>query len=156
MQLEREIVENEKSFEFLGFVVLDNHLKPVTREVIDELNQCKCRSIIASGDSILTAINVAKKCNILSISDQVCYSEDIEYNQNYDQEIEWKMECEEWMNEHQKKDEEEEIADSDLLFSDGQSGLEKVEKIVLGTRTNAETDEISVHATQSDEEQALL
>ena len=65
IQLQREQVEVYSSFEFLGIIVMDNQLKPTTKDIIKELNDAKFRSIIATGDNIFTAISVGKKCEIL-------------------------------------------------------------------------------------------
>ena len=55
----------EKDLKFLGFLVMENKLKPVTKEIIKTLNDCKIRTIMATGDNTLTAISVGRDCNIL-------------------------------------------------------------------------------------------
>jgi len=62
LNLNREDVEKENSFQFLGIVVMDNQLKPKTKSVLNELKENKIRQIMATGDNIHTAIWVAKKC----------------------------------------------------------------------------------------------
>lgn len=37
-------------------------MKPETEEVISELNSCGFKSIMITGDNLLTGINVAQKC----------------------------------------------------------------------------------------------
>jgi cation-transporting ATPase 13A3/4/5 len=59
----RDKVEND--LKFLGFLVMENKLKPVTKEIIKTLNDCKIRTIMATGDNTLTAISVGRDCNIL-------------------------------------------------------------------------------------------
>ena len=59
---------------------MDNQMKPNTKAVIDELNQSKFRSIIATGDNIFTAISVAKKCDILRNKNSIIYANTIENN----------------------------------------------------------------------------
>ena len=61
IHLDREQVETENTFTFLGIVVMENQLKSNSKEVINELNHSNIRSIIATGDNIFTAISVAKK-----------------------------------------------------------------------------------------------
>uniref|UniRef100_A0A1A9X495 Cation-transporting ATPase n=1 Tax=Glossina brevipalpis TaxID=37001 RepID=A0A1A9X495_9MUSC len=63
-RLARENVESE--LEFLGFVVLENRLKPDTTEVIGALSKANIRSIMVTGDNILTALSVARDCGIVS------------------------------------------------------------------------------------------
>ncbi|XP_032308045.1 polyamine-transporting ATPase 13A3 isoform X2 [Drosophila ananassae] len=65
----REDVEND--LEFLGFVILENRLKPDTTEVINTLNAAKIRTIMITGDNILTAISVARDCGIVNSSQAV-------------------------------------------------------------------------------------
>ncbi|KAL9877146.1 polyamine-transporting ATPase 13A3-like isoform 2-T10 [Glossina fuscipes fuscipes] len=63
-RLARENVESD--LEFLGFVVLENRLKPDTTEVIEALSKANIRSIMVTGDNILTALSVARDCGIVS------------------------------------------------------------------------------------------
>jgi cation-transporting ATPase 13A2 len=44
---------------------MQNKLKPVTTGVIETLNQCNIRTIMATGDNVLTAISVGRECNII-------------------------------------------------------------------------------------------
>ena len=63
MRLDR--VECEDKLNFLGLLVMENKLKKETNGVIRELNECKIRTIMATGDNVLTAISVARQCTIL-------------------------------------------------------------------------------------------
>ena len=72
---ERE--EAESDIVFLGFMITENKLKEATTGTISDLNECDIRTIMATGDNILTAISVAKKCNILQ-ENQVVYYGSIE------------------------------------------------------------------------------
>ncbi|KAK4697021.1 hypothetical protein P7C71_g989, partial [Lecanoromycetidae sp. Uapishka_2] len=55
----------ESDLEFLGFIIFENKLKPATTAVIDELNVANLRNIMCTGDNVLTAISVAKECNLI-------------------------------------------------------------------------------------------
>lgn len=44
---------------------MENRLKEATKGTIKTLNDCKIRTIMATGDNTLTAISVARECNIL-------------------------------------------------------------------------------------------
>jgi cation-transporting ATPase 13A2 len=57
--------EIEKDIWFLGFLVMQNKLKPVTTTIIQTLNAAKIRTIMATGDNVLTAIAVGKECGIV-------------------------------------------------------------------------------------------
>ena len=45
---------------------MENKVKNATKPTIKTLNDCDIRTIMATGDNILTAIAVGKECNILS------------------------------------------------------------------------------------------
>ena len=55
----------ESDLQFLGFLVMQNKLKPVTTTVIKQLNEANIRTIMATGDNVLTAISVGRECNII-------------------------------------------------------------------------------------------
>ncbi|CAD6185047.1 unnamed protein product [Caenorhabditis auriculariae] len=49
----------------LGLIVMENRLKPVTLDVINELYTAKIRSVMVTGDNLLTAMSVARECGII-------------------------------------------------------------------------------------------
>uniref|UniRef100_A0A4Y0BJT0 Cation-transporting ATPase n=1 Tax=Anopheles funestus TaxID=62324 RepID=A0A4Y0BJT0_ANOFN len=62
-KIAREKVECE--LEFLGFVILENRLKADTEEVIESLNAASIRSVMVTGDNLLTAASVAHDCGMI-------------------------------------------------------------------------------------------
>ncbi|KAH8272489.1 hypothetical protein KR044_009474, partial [Drosophila immigrans] len=68
-RLSRDDVEH--NLEFLGFVILENRLKTDTTAVINSLNLANIRTIMITGDNILTAMSVARDCGIVSSSQAV-------------------------------------------------------------------------------------
>lgn len=52
--------EVEKDLEFLGLLIMENKLKPQSSDVLKTLNECKIRTVMATGDNVLTAISVAR------------------------------------------------------------------------------------------------
>ena len=56
----------ECDLDFLGFIIFENKLKQSTTGVIDELNAADIRQIMCTGDNILTAISVARQCNLVN------------------------------------------------------------------------------------------
>ncbi|CAG9767851.1 unnamed protein product [Ceutorhynchus assimilis] len=62
-KVQREVIENDLTF--LGLIVLENRLKPETFPSIQALNEAHIRVIMVTGDNILTAISVAKDCDIV-------------------------------------------------------------------------------------------
>jgi cation-transporting ATPase 13A2 len=60
----REFFEND--LVFCGFLIMENMLKPETKGVIDELNECDFKSVMITGDNALTGISVARKCGLVN------------------------------------------------------------------------------------------
>jgi cation-transporting ATPase 13A3/4/5 len=50
---------------------MQNKLKPVTTGVIETLNHSNIRTIMATGDNVLTAISVGRQCNIIESDAEV-------------------------------------------------------------------------------------
>ena len=57
--------EAESSLEFIGFIIFENKLKPVTEATIKELNDAGIRNVMCTGDNVLTAISVARECALI-------------------------------------------------------------------------------------------
>ncbi|KAL9107562.1 MAG: hypothetical protein Q9227_007562 [Pyrenula ochraceoflavens] len=55
----------ESGLEFDGFIIFENKLKEITSDVIEELNEAAVRVVMCTGDNILTAISVARECNLI-------------------------------------------------------------------------------------------
>ncbi|KTW30208.1 hypothetical protein T552_00686 [Pneumocystis carinii B80] len=80
----------EKNLLFLGFIIFENKLKPVSADVIQTLRNADIRSLMCTGDNILTSINVSKKCNILQ-QDEDVYVASIQRNiDSSDAKLLWK------------------------------------------------------------------
>lgn len=56
----------ESDLEFVGFIIFENKLKPTTAAVLDELLQSNIGAVMVTGDNILTAISVARECNMIN------------------------------------------------------------------------------------------
>lgn len=57
--------EAESNLEFAGFIVFENKLKDTTTEIIEELREANIRTVMCTGDNILTAISVARECSLI-------------------------------------------------------------------------------------------
>ncbi|XP_075212316.1 polyamine-transporting ATPase anne boleyn isoform X2 [Lycorma delicatula] len=68
-RLSREEVEVDLCF--LGLVVLENRLKPQTTGVISVLKGANIRTVMVTGDNMLTALSVARDCGIVSLGQRV-------------------------------------------------------------------------------------
>ncbi|KAJ1329421.1 cation-transporting P-type ATPase 13A2 [Microdochium nivale] len=64
--------EAESDLEFVGFIIFENKLKPTTAGVLKELTQSNIRSVMVTGDNILTAISVARNCSLMD-KDAHCF-----------------------------------------------------------------------------------
>lgn len=60
MNVSREKVEC--NLKFLGLLIMENKLKSQTTGVIEILKDCNVRTVMATGDNVLTAISVARQC----------------------------------------------------------------------------------------------
>ncbi|XP_063173682.1 polyamine-transporting ATPase 13A2 [Candoia aspera] len=63
----------EKDMIFLGLLVLKNVLKPETAPVIHVLRSAGIRTIMVTGDNMLTAVNVARSCQMLEAQERVVF-----------------------------------------------------------------------------------
>lgn len=68
-RVQREQVECKLTF--LGLVVLENQLKVETAPVIAALNDANIRTIMVTGDNMLTALSVARQCGMIKKCDRV-------------------------------------------------------------------------------------
>lgn len=62
----------ESGLSFLGFIVFENKLKDTTTPVITELREAGIRTVMCTGDNILTAISVARECGLID-RDSPCF-----------------------------------------------------------------------------------
>ena len=63
--------EMESDLRFLGLILMQNTLKPVTTSVIRELSTADIRVVMITGDNLLTAVNVAMECQLINPKQQV-------------------------------------------------------------------------------------
>lgn len=60
----------EENLKFLGLLTLGNLLKPETIPVIEKLSKACIRTVMVTGDNMLTAISVANECGMISSQDK--------------------------------------------------------------------------------------
>lgn len=63
-KVQREAIEQDMTL--LGLIVFENRLKPETTRCIKVLNDANIRVIMVTGDNILTALSVARECEIVT------------------------------------------------------------------------------------------
>jgi magnesium-transporting ATPase (P-type) len=54
---------------------MQNTLKAVTKSVIKELNASEVKTVMATGDNVLTAIHVGRECGIINPENDVIYGD---------------------------------------------------------------------------------
>ena len=67
--------EVETEMRFLGFLIMQNTLKPESEPVIQELNSASIRTVMVTGDNLLTALSVARDCSMVGRQDRVVIAE---------------------------------------------------------------------------------
>ncbi|KAM3822026.1 polyamine-transporting ATPase 13A3-like isoform 5-T6 [Vipera latastei] len=65
----------EVSMDFLGLVLLQNKLKPETVPILAELRRACVRSVMVTGDNLLTAISVGRECGMIPSKGKVVLTE---------------------------------------------------------------------------------
>ena len=68
-------VEIESALNFLGFIIMQNKLKPITKVILTELHTAGIRTIMATGDNILTAVHVGRECGIIDSETDLCFGD---------------------------------------------------------------------------------
>lgn len=62
-KLTRDQIESD--LDFYGLLVLQNAIKPETTGIINELTQAELTTLMVTGDNLLTALCVARKCGMI-------------------------------------------------------------------------------------------
>eukprot|EP01133_Synstelium_polycarpum_P004361 gene4361-5094_t len=55
----------EDNLVFVGFIIMENKLKPESRDIISTLHKANIKTIMVTGDNPLTALSVSKQCGIV-------------------------------------------------------------------------------------------
>ncbi|XP_056277593.1 polyamine-transporting ATPase 13A3-like isoform X2 [Pseudoliparis swirei] len=61
----------ETNMEFLGLIIMQNKIKEETAGVLLELRQANIRTLMVTGDNMLTAISVARDCGMVRVHERV-------------------------------------------------------------------------------------
>uniref|UniRef100_A0A669D4P2 Polyamine-transporting ATPase 13A3 n=1 Tax=Oreochromis niloticus TaxID=8128 RepID=A0A669D4P2_ORENI len=67
--LSRDVIET--NMEFLGLIIMQNKIKPETAGVLCELQRANIRTLMVTGDNMLTAISVARDCGMVRPHEKV-------------------------------------------------------------------------------------
>ncbi|XP_034256280.1 probable cation-transporting ATPase 13A3 isoform X3 [Thrips palmi] len=68
-RIKREQVE--KDMHLLGLLIMQNALKPETSPVMHQLQAAKIRSVMVTGDNLMTAVSVARDCGMINRTESV-------------------------------------------------------------------------------------
>ncbi|XP_067946248.1 polyamine-transporting ATPase 13A3-like isoform X2 [Watersipora subatra] len=101
----------EKELTFTGLLIMQNSLKPETTPIIKELRVANIRTVMVTGDNILTAVSVARECGIISKSQRVIQVLAHPPTETQSARIEWLS--------HDTAESESEATDEELHFSRG-------------------------------------
>ncbi|KAH9285429.1 putative cation-transporting ATPase W08D2.5 [Echinococcus granulosus] len=69
MRLQRTSIERQ--LQFLGLLVMENRLKPESAPVIKLLKEARIRPVMVTGDNMLTALSVARDCEMIDEMDRI-------------------------------------------------------------------------------------
>ncbi|XP_064848343.1 polyamine-transporting ATPase 13A3-like isoform X1 [Oncorhynchus masou masou] len=67
--LNRDLIET--NMEFLGLIIMENKLKEETSGVLKDLRRANIRTVMVTGDNMLTAISVARDCGMITPHERV-------------------------------------------------------------------------------------
>ncbi|KAI2797592.1 hypothetical protein BLOT_014126 [Blomia tropicalis] len=82
----------EKNLTFIGLLVMGNMLKPETTHIIETLIMANIRTVMITGDNMLTALSVARECSMIQPWHKVILLE-VNYDETTDQlpQLYWKF-----------------------------------------------------------------
>uniref|UniRef100_A0A8C5SXZ0 Polyamine-transporting ATPase 13A3 n=1 Tax=Laticauda laticaudata TaxID=8630 RepID=A0A8C5SXZ0_LATLA len=79
----------ESSMDFLGLIIMQNKLKPETPAVLEDLHKANVRTVMVTGDNMLTAISVARDCGMILPQDKVIVAEALPPKDGHPARIKW-------------------------------------------------------------------
>ncbi|XP_058043326.1 polyamine-transporting ATPase 13A3 isoform X2 [Ahaetulla prasina] len=79
----------EANLDFMGLIVMQNKLKPETPAVLDDLHKANVRTVMVTGDNMLTAISVARDCGMILPQDKVIVAEALPPKDGHPARIKW-------------------------------------------------------------------
>ncbi|XP_060098854.1 polyamine-transporting ATPase 13A3 [Heteronotia binoei] len=79
----------EANMGFLGLIIMQNKLKGETPAVLEELHRASIRTVMVTGDNLLTAISVARDCGMIQPPDKVIVAEALAPKDGQPAKINW-------------------------------------------------------------------
>ncbi|KAJ8270232.1 hypothetical protein GJAV_G00111920 [Gymnothorax javanicus] len=79
----------ECNMDFLGLIIMQNKLKAETPGVLEDLRRANIRTVMVTGDNMLTAISVARDCGMIPSQDRVIIADALPPKDGQTARIEW-------------------------------------------------------------------
>uniref|UniRef100_A0A8C7DU94 Polyamine-transporting ATPase 13A3 n=1 Tax=Oncorhynchus kisutch TaxID=8019 RepID=A0A8C7DU94_ONCKI len=80
----------EANMEFLGLIIMQNKLKAETAGVLEDLRRAHIRTVMVTGDNMLTAISVARDCGMIPPQDRVIIADALPSKDGQSAKINWR------------------------------------------------------------------
>ncbi|XP_046905428.1 polyamine-transporting ATPase 13A3 isoform X1 [Hypomesus transpacificus] len=80
----------EANMEFLGLIIMQNKLKAETSGVLENLRKANIRTVMVTGDNMLTAISVARDCGMIPPQDKVIIADALHPRDGQAAKITWR------------------------------------------------------------------
>ncbi|XP_061653528.1 polyamine-transporting ATPase 13A3-like isoform X1 [Phyllopteryx taeniolatus] len=80
----------ETNMDFLGLIIMQNKIKEETAGVLLELRQANIRTLMVTGDNMLTAISVAHGCGMIQVREKVIIADAVPPNDQNPASITWR------------------------------------------------------------------
>uniref|UniRef100_A0A7N6FJE9 ATPase 13A3 n=1 Tax=Anabas testudineus TaxID=64144 RepID=A0A7N6FJE9_ANATE len=80
----------ETNMEFLGLIIMQNKLKAETPGVLQNLHRANIRTVMVTGDNMLTAISVARDCGMIPPQDTVIIADALPPHDGQAAKITWR------------------------------------------------------------------
>ncbi|CAJ1071911.1 probable cation-transporting ATPase 13A3 isoform X1 [Xyrichtys novacula] len=85
--LSRDLIET--NMEFLGLIIMQNKIKMETAGVLQELRKADIRTLMVTGDNMLTAISVARDCGMVRAHEKVIIADAVPPKESQPASITW-------------------------------------------------------------------
>uniref|UniRef100_A0A8C1L0A1 ATPase 13A3 n=1 Tax=Cyprinus carpio TaxID=7962 RepID=A0A8C1L0A1_CYPCA len=88
-RLESKLTFHKKNMDFLGLIIMQNKLKTETPGVLEDLRRANIRTVMVTGDNMLTAISVARDCGMIQPQDRVIIADALPPKDGQAAKIDW-------------------------------------------------------------------
>ncbi|XP_030629538.1 probable cation-transporting ATPase 13A3 [Chanos chanos] len=85
--LDRDHIES--NMEFLGLVIMQNKLKAETPGILEDLRKANIRTVMVTGDNMLTAVSVARDCGMIGSNERVIIADAVPPKSGHTAKINW-------------------------------------------------------------------